>query len=92
MVDTAIPLAPCEKAWAHELAKQQYQSKKLTKKEYGYIVANIDLGLATVNKCTYKLFKGDKLQLAGSAPLLILTRLTTPHIAALGISRTSTHR
>ena len=52
MVDTAIPLAPCEKAWTHELAKQQYQAKKLTKKEYGYIVANIDLGLATVNNCT----------------------------------------
>ena len=51
-IDTAIPLAPCEKAWTHELAKQQYQSKNLTKKEYGYIVANIDLGLATVNKCT----------------------------------------
>ena len=52
MVDTTIPLAPCEKAWTHELVKQQYQAKKLTKKEYGYIVANIDLGLATVNKCT----------------------------------------
>ena len=52
MVDTTIPLAPCEKAWTHELAKQQYQAKKLTEKEYGYIVANIDLGLATVNKCT----------------------------------------
>jgi len=51
-IDTAIPLAPCQKAWIHELVKQQYQSNNLTKKEYGYIVANIDLGLATVNKCT----------------------------------------
>lgn len=51
-IDTAIPLAPCEKAWTHELAKQQYKSNNLTKKEYGYIVANIDLGIATVNKCT----------------------------------------
>jgi hypothetical protein len=29
MVDTTIPLAPCEKAWTHELAKQQYQAKKV---------------------------------------------------------------
>lgn len=52
-VDTAIPLAPCEKAWDHELAKQKYQQGQLTEKEYGYIVANIDLGLATVNACSH---------------------------------------
>ena len=51
-IDIAIPLAPCEKAWTHELAKQEYKSNNLTKKEYGYIVANIDLGLATLNECT----------------------------------------
>ncbi|KPV93979.1 hypothetical protein AN214_03950 [Pseudoalteromonas sp. P1-9] len=51
-VDTAIPAAPCGKAWNHDLAKQQFQSKELSKKEYGYIVANIDLELAEINKCT----------------------------------------
>ncbi|MGO2130529.1 MAG: hypothetical protein ACTH4U_17500 [Pseudoalteromonas prydzensis] len=51
-IDTMIPAAPCGEAWTHELAKQHFQSKSLSKKEYGYIVANIDLELAEINKCT----------------------------------------
>jgi len=38
-------------AWTHELAKQHVQSEYISKKEDGYIVANIDLGLAEINKC-----------------------------------------
>nr|WP_196492546.1 hypothetical protein [Psychrosphaera haliotis] len=50
-IDTTIPVAPCGTAWTHELAKQHFQSKDLSKKEYGYIVANIDLNLAEINTC-----------------------------------------
>lgn len=50
-IDTTIPAAPCGAAWTHELAKQHFQSKYLSKKEYGYIVANIDLKLAELNTC-----------------------------------------
>ena len=51
-VDTTIPNAPCNSTWTHQLAKQQYQQDILSKKEYGYIIAHIDLGLATLNECT----------------------------------------
>jgi len=51
-VDTAIPDAPCGEIWTHQLAKRQYKSDILSKKDYGYIVAHIDLGLAVVNECT----------------------------------------
>ncbi len=50
-IDTSIPSPPCGAKWNHELAKQMYQSDELSKKEYGYIVAHIDLGLAKVNQC-----------------------------------------
>lgn len=50
-IDTTIPAAPCGEAWTHELAKQHFQSEYISKKEYGYIVANIDLELAEINKC-----------------------------------------
>lgn len=51
-IDTSIPDAPCGMMWSHELAKQMYSSGELSKKEYGYIVAHIDLGLAVTNECT----------------------------------------
>ena len=51
-LDTTIPLAPCGRLWNHELAKHQYKQGELSKKEYGYIVANIDLGLAVLNECS----------------------------------------
>jgi hypothetical protein len=52
-IDTSIPLPPCGKMWTHELAKKQFSSDKISKKEYGYIVGNIDLGLSTVNECAH---------------------------------------
>ena len=52
-IDTHIPLAPCGKAWTHELAKQQFNSEQISKKEYGYIVANIDMGFSVVNECSH---------------------------------------
>lgn len=50
-VDLTIPEAPCGKAWDHDLAREQFRDKRLTDKEYGYIVAHIDLGLAQINNC-----------------------------------------
>lgn len=50
-IDTAIPLPSCNSKWTHQLAKQQFENDLLSKKEYGYIVAHIDLGLATINEC-----------------------------------------
>lgn len=52
VIDTTIPSAPCGKSWDHELAKNEYKKGSLSKKEYGYIVANIDLGLAVINECS----------------------------------------
>lgn len=51
-INTSIPASPCGQKWSHKLAKQHYQQGLLSKKEYGYIVANIDLGLAEVNICS----------------------------------------
>jgi hypothetical protein len=53
-LDTTIPAAPCGSLWDHELAKQKYKQGELSKKQYGYIVANIDLGLAVLNECAAK--------------------------------------
>ncbi len=50
-IDTSIPQLPCGQVWNHELAKQKYKAKQISSKEYGYIVANIDLGLAEKNNC-----------------------------------------
>ena len=52
-IDTTIPKAPCDKLWTHELAKQQFNNNELSKKEYGYIVAHIDFGFATLNECSH---------------------------------------
>ena len=51
-LDLQIPKVLCGDSWNHKSAKAQYKTGKLSKKEYGYIVANIDLGLAVVNECT----------------------------------------
>jgi len=51
-VDTTIVKAPCGSIWTHKLAKQQFDDEIISKKEYGYLVAHIDLGLATVNECS----------------------------------------
>ncbi|NQY47680.1 MAG: hypothetical protein HRT50_00995 [Colwellia sp.] len=51
-IDTSIPAAPCGKFWDHELAKNEYQDGQLSKREYGYLVAHIDLGLAVVEQCS----------------------------------------
>ena len=43
-LDTRLPSAPDGKVWTHDLAKTEYNKKLITKKEYGYLVAYIDLG------------------------------------------------
>lgn len=49
-IDLSIPLPPNGNAWTFESATEQYSSGKLTDKEYGYIIAYIDLGIETPNK------------------------------------------
>jgi len=44
-LDLSIPQNPEGKPWTFEYATELYQSRKLTDKEYGYIIAYIDLGL-----------------------------------------------
>jgi len=51
-LELQIPESKCGESWNHKSAKEHYRAGKLSKKEYGYIVANIDLGLAAVNKCS----------------------------------------
>lgn len=43
-LDLSIPVAPNGGMWSHELAKKQHKSGLLSDKEYGYIIAFIDLG------------------------------------------------
>ena len=43
--DLTIPKPPKGKNWSAEYAKKLYKQHKLTDKEYGYIIAFIDLGL-----------------------------------------------
>ena len=50
-IDLSIPSPPCGAKWQHGLAKKMYKSDRLSKKEYGYIVAHIELGLAKVKQC-----------------------------------------
>lgn len=45
-LNTSISDPPCGLSWDHEIAKAEYKAGKLSKKQYGYIVAYIDLGLA----------------------------------------------
>ncbi|WHI52740.1 hypothetical protein P3339_08250 [Microbulbifer sp. MLAF003] len=51
-INTTIPNAPCGRQWSHKLVKEKYTIGELTKKEYGYIIAYIDLGLATTEQCS----------------------------------------
>lgn len=50
-LDLTIPEPPCGEKWDHDLAEQQYRADKLTPKQYGYLVAHIDLNLASINQC-----------------------------------------
>jgi hypothetical protein len=50
-IDTTIKKPPCGRTWIHELAKEAFKAESLSKREYGYILAHIDLGLATENEC-----------------------------------------
>ena len=43
---------PCGLKWDHELAKKHYREDNLSDKDWGYIVAHIELGLAKVNDCS----------------------------------------
>ena len=51
-LELQIPESRCGESWNHKSAKEQYKTSKLSKKEYGYIVAHIDLGLAVDNECS----------------------------------------
>jgi hypothetical protein len=42
--DLSVPPPPEGKAWSHELAKQHHAKGLLTDKEYGYLIAYLDLG------------------------------------------------
>lgn len=42
--DLSIPLPPEGQTWSHELAKQHHGRGMLTDKEYGYLIAYLDLG------------------------------------------------
>ncbi|MBU2877398.1 hypothetical protein [Aliiglaciecola lipolytica] len=50
-IDTSIPDPPCGEIWTHAFAKQEYKKAALSKKQYGYLVAHIDLRLAVINQC-----------------------------------------
>lgn len=50
--DLSIPQPACGQSWNHDAAKSRYKSGALSDKEYGYIVAHIDLGLAATNTCS----------------------------------------
>ena len=44
-IDLSIPISPNGLPWTFEYAKALHRNNKLTDKEYGYIIAFIDLGL-----------------------------------------------
>ncbi len=44
-IDLTIPIPPNKSSWTFEQAKKFHSANKLSDKEYGYIVAYIDLGL-----------------------------------------------
>lgn len=43
--DLTIPKTPNGQLWTADFAKSLYKQNKLTNKEYGYIIAFVDLGL-----------------------------------------------
>ena len=44
-LDLTIPLSPSGSSWTFDYAKELHKKNKLTDKEYGYIIAYIDLDL-----------------------------------------------
>jgi len=44
-LDLTLPKAPKGKVWTHDLAENEYDKGLISVKEYGYLVAYIDLGL-----------------------------------------------
>lgn len=44
-IDLSVPNPPEGDAWTFELATAFYEQGKLTDKEYGYLIASIDLGI-----------------------------------------------
>ncbi|WOH36412.1 hypothetical protein RI844_13650 [Thalassotalea fonticola] len=44
-IDLSISLSPNGNSWTFDYAKELHSNKKLSDKEYGYIIAYIDLGL-----------------------------------------------
>ncbi len=44
-MDLSIPVSPKGIPWTFDYAKELYKTNRLTDKEYGYIIAYIDLGL-----------------------------------------------
>lgn len=49
-LDTTLPQPPEGKLWSHSLAEELYERNLLTDKEYGYIIAYLDLELGNSNK------------------------------------------
>lgn len=43
-LDLSVPISPAGKRWSHALAKQHHKQGMLTNKEYGYLIAHLDLG------------------------------------------------
>ncbi|WP_419570083.1 hypothetical protein [Rheinheimera sp.] len=43
-INRTLPAAPAGKSWSHELARQLHQAGQLSDKEYGYLIAAMDLG------------------------------------------------
>lgn len=42
-LDTTLPPPPAGKTWSHNLAKHFHAKNRLTDKEYGYLIAYLDL-------------------------------------------------
>ena len=42
-LDTTLPQPPEGKTWSHSLASEMYDAQLLTDKEYGYLIAFLDL-------------------------------------------------
>ncbi|MCL4409461.1 MAG: hypothetical protein M1356_03935 [Gammaproteobacteria bacterium] len=42
-LDLSVPNPPVGQVWNHTLAKREYKRGQLTNKEYGYLIASLDL-------------------------------------------------
>jgi len=49
-LNTTIPQPPVGKSWSHPLAEELYDNNLLTDKEYGYLIAYLDLEHDNSNK------------------------------------------